>query len=221
MTKLYNKAISVLQYASDLHLEKGFNRYIKPSKPYLLLGGDIGYPSQSSYGEFLLNTSSDFDKIFVIAGNHEYDLFDQSYTDQLIKNICLKRNNIYFLQKNTHVLCEKNGIFIAGCTLWSKLPKSKYERHLEHVKWIKQTLENNLNNNYIIATHHAPLFASLNEISHISNYFASNQSDIIQIKNMLCWIHGHTHINKNINVYDKWILSNQYGSFEKSSRHYK
>ena len=205
MDKLFNKTRSLLQYASDLHLEKGYKRYIKPLKPYLLLGGDIGYPSQINYENFLLNTSSDFDKVFLLTGNHEYDLFYQSYTNELIHNICAKRKNIYFLQKNTHVLCEDSRLLIAGCTLWSNLPKSKHEHHLEHIKWIKQILENNPNNNYVIATHHAPLFELLNDVSRVPNYFASNQSELIQMKNMICWIYGHTHINKNINIYDKCI----------------
>ena len=71
--KLINK---LLQYVSDLHLEKGFKRNIIPKKPNLILGGDIGYVFKKSYEEFLLyKISPNFEKVFILSGNHEYDTF--------------------------------------------------------------------------------------------------------------------------------------------------
>ena len=63
------------QYISDLHLEKNFPRNIKAEKPFLILAGDIGYPFQKSYVDFLQSLSYQFDKVFIITGNHEYDDF--------------------------------------------------------------------------------------------------------------------------------------------------
>jgi predicted phosphodiesterase len=41
------------QFASDLHLKKGFqNRFIKPVSPVLILAGDIGNPFELSYQKF-------------------------------------------------------------------------------------------------------------------------------------------------------------------------
>ena len=69
------KSISLIQYVSDLHLEKKINnRSIIAKKPYLILAGDIGYPFQNNYKNFLLHMSYIFNKVFLIAGNHEYDL---------------------------------------------------------------------------------------------------------------------------------------------------
>ena len=65
--KLINK---LLQYVSDLHLEKGFKRNIIPKKPNLILGGDIGYVFKKSYEEFLLyKISPNFEKVFILSGN--------------------------------------------------------------------------------------------------------------------------------------------------------
>ena len=204
-----------LQYISDLHLEKGFKRVIKPSKPYLLLGGDIGYPEKENYKNFLLEMSSQFDKVFILTGNHEYDEinnYKHYEIEDRIKNICNMRNNLFYLQKDVHKLED---IYIAGCTLWSSLPKSKTKYHLDHVKWLKNTLETNPEKKFIVATHHCPLYECLNikyeQTKH--NYFASNQSEIIKLKNMSAWIYGHSHIHKDINIYGKWIVSNQYGSY--------
>jgi len=208
-----NAVRKYLQYVSDIHLEKGFKRVIKAKKPYLLLGGDIGYPNQENYKEFLLSTSQDFEKIFILTGNHEYDGINASElfkVEDKVKNICNMRNNLFYLQKDTHKICKN--IYIAGCTFWSPLPKSKTKYHLDHVNWLINTLKSNPQNNYIVATHHCPLYECLNN-TMTPNYFASDQTDIIKFQNMAVWIYGHSHIHKDIKIYDKWLISNQYGSY--------
>jgi hypothetical protein len=220
---LLDKSLSLLYYVSDLHLERGFIRNINSNKPFLLLGGDIGYPSTLQYKNFLLDTSSNFDKVFVLSGNHEYDHYSVEKTDYEIKNICNMRNNLFFLQKETHTLCEKDNIIIAGCTLWSKLPKTKINYHLEHVNWLRETIKIK-NNNYIIGTHHCPLFNCI--FSHpnafkTSNYFVSDQSSLLKNNNIICWIHGHSHINKDFIFEGKAILSNQYGYSKEPLKYFK
>jgi len=68
-----------IQYLSDIHLE--FFRYdeirflvrkIKPIHPILILSGDIGNPFEKGYRFFMKEMSLRFEKIFLIAGNHEY-----------------------------------------------------------------------------------------------------------------------------------------------------
>lgn len=215
MSKLFLRFKSLTQYVSDVHLERGFVRNIKPEKPFLILAGDIGHPFQKDYSNFLHYLSRQFDKVFVLSGNHEYD-FSQSveYVDSKIQDICSMRNNLFFVQKNTHVLCEENNLHLAGCTLWSKLPRSKAIYYEDHKRWLKNLLDKNSQNNYIVATHHCPLFECLDKtkiINYLPNYFASDQSEIIKKQNLVAWVHGHSHLNKNIYAHDKWILSNQYG----------
>jgi predicted phosphodiesterase len=217
ISRLFTKSNSLIQYVSDLHLEKGFKRNINPKKPYLLLGGDIGMPSSIEYKQFLFEMSNTFDKVFIISGNHEYDFCKNiDEVEQEINDICSAKNNLIYLQKNTHLLCEKNNLYIGGCTFWSKLPKSKFEYHQDHKKWIENLLSENIKNNYVIATHHCPLLQCLNKSFHnyVPNYFASDQTDLVKMNNLVCWIHGHSHINKNFSLYGKWILSNQYGSYK-------
>lgn len=222
-TKLFGRANSLIQYVSDLHLEKGFKRNVNPKKPYLLLGGDIGMPCSLEYKEFLFDMSNNFDKVFVLSGNHEYDFSNNIYeVEQEINDICSAKNNLIYLQKNTHLICKENNLYIGGCTFWSKLPKSKFEYHLEHKKWLENLLIENNKNNYVVATHHCPLLQCLNKSfqNYVPNYFATDQTDIVKMNNLVCWIHGHSHINKNFSVYGKWILSNQYGSYKKPLYNY-
>lgn len=209
----------MLQYISDLHLEKGFKRIITARKPYLLLAGDIGYPKESIYKDFILNLSSSFDKIFIIAGNHEYDNvipkeFDK--IDNQIENICSMRQNLFYLQKKEYLLCDKTKTYLAGCTLWSKFPKTKTHVHNEHVKWLRNTLKQNKEKNYIIGTHHCPHYNCINRkyAKRTLEYFGSDQTELIKMNNVQTWIYGHNHMNKDIKIYDKWLLTNQYGSYE-------
>lgn len=215
MNKLAN-FLKNTKYISDIHLEKNHIRNIIADKPNIILAGDIGYPMDSSYKNFIHEMSYKFEKVFVISGNHEYDGFKNVLEiENKIKDICAMRNNIHYLQKNTYMICPQNNLHLAGCTLWSKLPLAKQLYHIEHVNWLRNLLLENKNKDFIIVTHHAPLYDCLyRQInSYIPNYFASDQKELIKMDNVIGWIHGHTHINKNINIYNKWILSNQYGSF--------
>lgn len=215
----FSRFISLTQYVSDLHLERGFKRNIKSEKPFLILAGDIGHPNDKIYENFLHNMSENFDKVFVISGNHEYDFTVKNSIikiDEKIENICAKRNNLFYLQKKTHNICNQTNLYIAGCTLWSKLPKSKTELHVEHEKWLKNVVKENPQNNYVISTHHCPLFECIDKkkvVNFLPNYFASDQSEIIKMKNVIAWVHGHSHLNRDIFIHDKWILSKQYGYY--------
>ena len=67
------------QYISDIHLETHhntskniFEKILKPSAPYLVLCGDIGYPGAELYKPFLEYCSKNFERVFYIAGNHEF-----------------------------------------------------------------------------------------------------------------------------------------------------
>lgn len=66
----------------------------------------------------------------------------------LILDIIGKYNNVHYLNCDTYN--HKDGITIAGCTLWSKpLILKKYKeiahlnKHNEHVEWIKNVINYN------------------------------------------------------------------------------
>lgn len=209
---MLSKSLSLIQYVSDLHLERGYKRFIIPQRPYLVLAGDIGYPSQDSYKNFLFDMSIMFDKVFIVSGNHEFDLLQNPYNlfpiEEQIENICQMRNNLFYLQKQQHII-DKN-IVIAGCTLFSKNPKSKYDYHIDHSKWLLNTVNSNKTNQYIIATHHCPN-VSIIKPTLTSNYFISNQEQIYKNNNVFMWIFGHTHQNINIFHENTFFTTNQYG----------
>ena len=95
--------------------------------------------------------------------------------------------------------------------MWSSLPACKTEYHKKDVNWLEKTLNQN-NKFYVVATHHAPLLECLNRFDR-TEYFASDQSRFFDNNKLLCWIYGHTHINKNFKHKGRWLFTNQYGSY--------
>jgi Icc-related predicted phosphoesterase len=121
-----------LQINSDLHLE--FYKtiaavpYIEPKAPILVLAGDVGYPTQSLFWDFLKRCSQDFQHVLVVLGNHEY----YNSTTQVSKGKALSMErveelvlgmleyqgltNVHLLQKSEIIL---EGVRFVGATLWS------------------------------------------------------------------------------------------------------
>lgn len=70
--KLLPQKTVKLQFCSDIHVEFGTEGFLKPEAPFLALLGDIGLTAESDYRTYLLKQSEKFEKVFVIAGNHEF-----------------------------------------------------------------------------------------------------------------------------------------------------
>jgi len=73
-----NRKFSI-QVISDTHIEMqrlDWMDLVEPCAPYLALLGDIGIVNMDNkyenYKNFLLKQANQFEKIFVLAGNHEY-----------------------------------------------------------------------------------------------------------------------------------------------------
>lgn len=218
MRPLLQKALNLIQYSSDLHLERNFSRIIVPKRPNLVLNGDIGYPNHPSYREFLLNMSDQFDKVFITPGNHEYDNRDYfGLVDIEIKNICETRNNLFYLNETKFTLCEKDKLEIIGCTLFSPLPKSKINLHFKQKAFLENSLKSNNDSNYIVVTHHCPLKEAFNPFftptKKQNDYFLCDFSEIIKEKTntIPLWIYGHTHYNNTFLYKNTLFTTNQYG----------
>ncbi len=132
MNRLRTAALRV-QYASDLHLELSsgpFQAILKPVAPVLALAGDIGRPDLPEYRNFMAYCSSNWDRVFVVAGNHEFYnsttakkwAYKAPHTVDMRRHMCAKVAatfpNITFMDR-TRV--EYQGVSFLGCTLWSDL----------------------------------------------------------------------------------------------------
>jgi predicted phosphohydrolase len=218
--------MQLLQVSSDIHFDyndmtqKDFTKIIKKDAELLVLAGDIGNPFSCIYEDFIFYCSELFVHVFIVSGNHEYYNNCIDETDEKIKNICSKFENVHFLNNKTF---DYEGITIVGTTLWSEIPEKIKPKDLysmndykkikvnkneifsidvhrklykENLQFIEETLENK--KNCIVVTHHAPTFKSIqNEYTgDITNCcFASNLDYLFLHPNLLGWVYGHTHHN--------------------------
>lgn len=185
----------LIQYLSDIHLEffdadhVDCNYFFVKSAEILVLAGDIGYPTDNNYKNFIQDCSNLFDKVFIVAGNHEYYANKpMSEINSLIATICSMYNNVIFLNNTEYMLT--NNTVILGTVLWSKiheLDKKYVEAYVNDYKKIRNE-DNNLittqhinelynknygwlqmkvdehqknNNQIIIVTHHSPSYKSI------------------------------------------------------------
>ncbi|KAH3762314.1 DUF6 domain protein [Pelomyxa schiedti] len=119
--------VNGLQVLSDTHLEHRTNMEefcIGGCGRYLALLGDIcvvyGKAIQF-YKEFLLRVSKQFDKVFLLYGNHEFYGSETGECKSLIAEIVGSLPNIVILENNSFDIPETNWR-ILGCTLWSHVP---------------------------------------------------------------------------------------------------
>ena len=181
-----------IQYTSDIHLEflknePNLEDFVIPSAPYLAILGDLGYPGSKNYLTFLEKASQQYQKVFVIAGNHEF-YSESSMTDIMsnIESICSNLSNVFFLNNSEHLL--EPDLVLLGTTLWSKIdddrselvqiyindykyihkkvddrmvpitPNDINEIHTQSVKWLEDSLEKHKDKRIVILSHHLPSY---------------------------------------------------------------
>jgi predicted phosphodiesterase len=120
----------MLQILSDVHLEL-LNKppVVNRNAPYLALLGDIGHPFSEIYRVFVRQMAQQFERVIIIAGNHEYyNNAKEQYThediDTQIRYITQSYNNVTFLQNESFLL---DGVRIIGTTLWTHIPEEKFD----------------------------------------------------------------------------------------------
>jgi hypothetical protein len=116
-----------IQYASDLHLEffdkTPFQPLLKPVAPILVLAGDIGRPDMRSYRDFIYFCARNWEKVFVVAGNHE--LYNGKELRQsaalrldMCETICGEWHNVHFMNRKS---VSWGGVRFLGATLWTDM----------------------------------------------------------------------------------------------------
>jgi predicted phosphodiesterase len=213
-----------IQYISDIHLEllqvshiEEFNQLFQPKAKICILAGDIGNPFESKYTEFLKTIHCQFQKIFLIAGNHEYYQNTISETKEQIKNVCRQFENISFLDNSYE---DYDNIRLIGTTLWTHISKPQFtindvnaikdfdvekynQLHQNAVAFLTDTFTEcqNQEKQSIVITHHLPLpeltlpkYKTMFYSKYNQWFCAELNSLVNENKNIIAaWIYGHTH----------------------------
>jgi predicted phosphodiesterase len=249
-----------LQYISDIHLEhyklEDIDKVIpKKEADILILAGDIGYPEQIQYKMYIEKVSKIWDKVFIVAGNHEYyqttkKIKTKEEIDNIIEFIVEDYVNVYYLNNSKiEITFNKEEYVIIGCTLFSDIEPTDYSYQInindfkyiykkretfksytynyskinlldykkyynESKKFLEDTLDyyKNTNYNVIVVTHYAPSFDCIEDkykSSKLNKAYYSNLEYLIN--NLYCWIHGHTHSQREVIINGIKVLNNSIG----------
>ena len=156
-------------YISDLHVaDPGHSAYRRPiprihaGHGQLALCGDIGLPTDPRFRELFAQVSADFDDVYFVPGNHDYDctsMYRKSQVDRYlpyIQDVCSSFPNVHLLDNAVAVDRQnQNKVQFAGTTLWSRpIPRSATMRehtspdvlahirkHERDVHWLQSVVE--------------------------------------------------------------------------------
>ena len=236
-----------IQIISDLHLEfmdklPDFLHNFRMTD-YLFLAGDIGYPNYPNFKEglfyqFISWCCDNYIKVFYVMGNHESYNCDMIHIRESLSNISKEKLNFIFLEKG--IVSNIESYKVIGCTLWShpdkeafiymndrnfiKINDKKIKRediinlHQQDKKWIN----NNVDKNTIVLTHHLPSFNLIhndlqnNDFQKRNTGYASDSDNLL--KKSKVWIFGHTHRYSDIILYETRCICNPHGYFNQDDK---
>lgn len=205
-----------IQYVSDVHVDnKNYMPNIEQHADILAICGDIGKVTHPTVDKFIGINAKKFEKVFIVAGNHEYDccaVYNEEKVNKykpILKNICESYNNVILLDKSCYKITDE--IIIAGATLWSsseyivnKTHMIKHnEIHNDNMNWIKNICEDNSTSKIVMMTHYVPTFKLIEHkyLHHgkLTTLFATDLEHLIN-KPIVAWLCGHTHSINNVTI---------------------
>jgi Icc-related predicted phosphoesterase len=184
--------------------------------------------------------ADNFEHVLFVLGNHDYYNHDIQNIEEVYRNFANKVDNIHFLQKD---IVEIDGIKFVGCTLWTDFlvednyfnkelklndfyclndancifnsnnlvkPENILNIHNDH----KHFLNDNVDSNTVVITHHVPSYRAMHEkwkTSTISHLFYSNLEALILDKTPRAWIAGHTHDSFDLTIGNTRLVGNPRG----------
>ncbi|KAH3761968.1 Serine/threonine protein phosphatase [Pelomyxa schiedti] len=216
-----------LQVLSDLHLEMegqtNFLRHFTPCAPYLALCGDIGNPYEEAYVDLLADVSTKFERVFVVAGNHEFYRNEYTATRKYIRELCGVFGNVSFLDRDSIVVGK---VRVIGCTLWSSegslrfndyyiikygdrvpTPEDTTIWHHEDVNFIEEQLALAASENQAVVglSHHLPHLTCASIGTDLRGMICSPSSPVRM------WCYGHSHGTLKESFGKQLLVSNQLG----------
>ena len=243
--------MTTFQIVSDLHIEISKADLdpadsITPIADVLILAGDIGslYKMEQLL-PFLEKICLMFQAVLYIPGNHEFytipDTRPVSYKalEKRLQSLEQSLKNLYILNRGSVRIGD---VCIAGCTLWSyphctvppfivRIPEfntvTYTARHQKDLKYLEKMIRycNREKYKLLIVTHHPPSYLALQgakKKKQFMSLYASDLDHLLDKKNALVWVCGHTH--KNIDLVTKKgcrLVSNQKGKPKDNIKDFK
>ena len=227
-----------LHILSDLHTE--FQEFSPPETDadVVILAGDIGVGLDGI--AWAAREFPELPVVYV-PGNHEFYGYDIGFVDQLKAaahpNIHVLDNNtldidgvrflgctlwtdfklngegeVWFAQQRAKRLIEDFDLIRNGGRRFT--PEDSVQLHEASKTWLVVELERKFEGPTVVVTHHLPASTSIAKRyanDSLNPAFASSLEDVIQNYRPELWIHGHTHIPCDYELFDTRIICNPGG----------
>lgn len=211
----------------------------------LLLAGDIAEDDNlRKMNQFWFQVSHMATDVFVVTGNHEYYCSEIDTADDHLREYFQKFPNIKLLQNevadvgnfkifgstfwtdyNDNPMAEHEAqrcmadfrLIRQASTGYSTIrPVYIKQQNLIAKNILRDTLEANLDQNFIVMTHHAPSFQSIatayKNSGNLNHAFVNDLDDlIVDHPNILAWVHGHTHSYFDYQIEQCRVMCNPHG----------
>lgn len=239
-----------IQYASDLHLEFQDNEHfietnpIVPQADILLLAGDVTLlDDRWLKKDFFLKLSKDFEKVYMVPGNHEFYNASfpirkvlPSFEYQIAPNIQYLNNRVIHVGNVRMVFTtlwtrifrseyiEKRISDFHGCIFdkedWVRYkPKHHNYCHKESLSFLNEVLWKPHAGPTIVISHYVPFqhtYCDYDFESQLQEFFHVDLSGALENWHVDHWIYGHNHHNqKSIQIGKTWFHTNQLGYVER------
>jgi hypothetical protein len=187
-----------------------------------------------------------YNRVFMVLGNHEHykHRFDKTYNDMkallpvhvtLLENEIVEHNGVVFMGATLwtdlnkgdpvtswHLKSAMNDYkvvqnFYPARNAYHKLtPEHTCEVHMKTKEYFKTILELNRDKPFVVITHHAPSFQSVNEkFKHdttMNGGYASTMDEfVLDHNNIKVWVHGHMHDPVDYMIGSTRVLCNPRG----------
>lgn len=228
---------------SDLHLEFGELYLPEPVGDVLILAGDIltvhglanVHSKRGRYHKLFEHASQNWEKVFYIAGNHEYYKWNRSNVPTYLRNFVKQWDNVHFLENDA---VQHGDTVFVGATLWTDFfggqekymhyvgqgmndygshtyltPSMTLDYHKRSRNYISYIAKNH--DKVVVITHHGP--SALSSLPLYAGdplnagYYSNMESFIEEHPSITHWIHGHMHNTSDYMIHQTRILDNPRG----------
>lgn len=232
----------VLILAGDICEARELKKCFHSTKPLDHTPGDY------KFSDFFNVECAKYEKVFYVMGNHEHyhGRFDQTYDvikSCLPANITLLENQVeeyrgvmfmgatlwtncnnadsLTLYHIKHMMNDYKAIknHYKEKDLYHKLvPEVTFRTHVKTLEWFKLMLSTHREKPFVVITHHAPSFMSVQEnYKHdtiMNGAYASDLSEfILDNENIKTWVHGHMHEPVDYKIGETRVISNPRGYY--------
>lgn len=189
--------------------------------------------------EFFDYCTSHFEKVFYITGNHESYRSDILMQKELINrylpkvhymqdSYCELEDNVVLLGSTLWTSLNNanpNTVMIVSSALndfsqilYSKrnfTPTDMIDLHRQSVRFLKDSLNKFNDKKVVVMTHHSPCVLGLNNNRYSNDYDHAYYTDLTDMvfdnPNLVAWVHGHTHVQRQYNIEQCNFYSNARG----------